>query len=99
MGDMARQAASLAQAPYQFKSTLVSESGKMLGAFGQMGSQFMDASRAEHQAKSAREQSVADTEGDYKQAAEKLIASYNDKMSEMARTQSETMKNIARMGG
>ena len=98
MGEMARQAASLAQAPYQFGSTLVGESGKMIGAGLQMGSQFMDASRAEHQAKSAREQSVADTEGDYKQAAEKLIASVLEKMGEMQRALSQTEGNIARMG-
>ena len=98
MGDMARQAATLAQAPYQFGSTLVGESGKMVGAGLQMGSQFKDASRAEHQAKSAKEQSLADTEGDYKQAAEKLIASVLDKMSEMQRAMSQTESNIARMG-
>ena len=96
--EIARQSAQLANAPFQFRSTLAAEGGKMTGAFFQLGAQYLEASKTEHQAQSAREQAKADNESDYKQAAEKLIASVLDKMSELQRLQSQTMGNIARMG-
>lgn len=96
--DMARQAAQTVQAPYQFGATLTGEGGKILGTVPQIVGQYLEASKADHQSKSAREQTKADNENDYKQAAEKLISSVIDKMSEIQRAQSQAMSSIARMG-
>jgi hypothetical protein len=96
--NQATQQQQLVMAQFQARSTFVTEGGKLVASVPQLIAQHFEASKSDHQAKSAREQATADNEGDYKQAAEKLIASVLDKMSEMQRAQAQAMSSIARMG-
>ncbi|MEJ0017880.1 MAG: hypothetical protein WDN25_15185 [Acetobacteraceae bacterium] len=97
--DSARQAAASAGAVFNFGATLSTEGGKVLGAGGNIVAQYIEAHKAELQADSQRESSRAEDDSEFKQAAEKMIATVMDKMSEIERAQAQTMSSIARIGG
>ena len=77
---------------------MASGGGQILGGIPTFISQRHEASRAELQAESSREQSRADQDSDYKQAGDKLLSTVLDKLSEIERSQAQAMSGIARMG-
>lgn len=95
---LARDAATQAGAKFGAISTMASGGGQILGGIPTFISQRHEASRAELQAESSREQSRADQDSDYKQAGDKLLNTVIDKLAEIERSQAQAMSGIARMG-
>ena len=97
--DIAKQAIAKQSAMSNFSATLTSEGAKALATVPQIVGQYVfEASKAEHQAASARQQAGADNESDSKQAAEKLVSTVLEKLTAIQQAQSQMMGSIARMG-
>ena len=80
------------------KSAIATEMGKIMAAGVNIAAADEQAKKAELEADATRARTLADDETEFKTAYEKAIADVLDKLAEMQRAQSESMRNIANMG-